>query len=60
MKHKLVKFLCLILVLVSCKNTEVAEISPNDEIKAAFNSQKEMTSVKRYRLFTPMAEQPGF
>lgn len=53
MKLKLVKFFCLLLVLVACKNTEVAEIPPGEEMKAAFDSQKNATTVKRDILYSP-------
>lgn len=53
MKLKVLNFFCLILFLVSCKNTEVAEISPNDEIKAAFNNLKGSTTAKRDIAYSP-------
>lgn len=53
MKWRVLKGLCMLLIVLSCKHTEIIEKSQGYEISAAFEGQKKSTLVKRDIAYSP-------
>lgn len=53
MKWRVLKGLCILLIVLSCKHTEIIEKSQGNEISAAFEEQKKSTLAKRDIVYSP-------
>lgn len=53
MRLKILKILCILLVVLSCKNTEMFEDSQKNEMIAAFKRLQDETLVERDIIYFP-------